>query len=145
MSKWLIRKTSGSLSKHKSKGDYADHRHGRKEVDFEQLPQHESMRHKGAHHTYLDTSLVKRWLHSKVGEPFDQVYSEFLTRVQPKYLDEYKDSIYWYVAPQAHVEVKPNGEVWGKSYGRPVQLPHGGHLIFYVDPDTGVLMRKDKA
>ena len=105
LSKWLIRKTSGSRSKFKSNGDYSDNRNSKKAGDFENLPQKESMRNKNYHNTYLDTTLVKRWLHSKVGQNFDDIYSEFLTRVQPKYLDEYRDCIYWYVEKKENVEM----------------------------------------
>ena len=141
MSKWLIRKTSGSRSKFKSNGDYSDNRNSKKAVDFENLPQKESMRNKNYHNTYLDTTLVKRWLHSKVGQNFDDIYSEFLTRVQPKYLDEYRDCIYWYVEKKENVEIKENGEIWGKWYGQDVKLPYSMQMTFYVDPTTNELQK----
>ena len=141
MSKWLIRKTSGSRSKFKSNGDYSDNRNSKKAVDLDNLPQKESMRNKNYHNTYLDTILVKRWLHSKVGQNFDDIYSEFLTRVQPKYLDEYRDCIYWYVEKKENVEIKDNGEIWGKWYGQDVKLPYSMQMTFYVDPTTNELKK----
>ncbi len=53
MSKWLIRKTSGSRSRLKSNGDYSDNRNSKKSIDFEDLPQKESMRDKNYHYSYL--------------------------------------------------------------------------------------------
>ena len=138
MSKWLLRKTSGSRSRYKSDGDYSDNRHARKSIDLESSPQSESMRGKNHHNTYLDTTLVKRWLYSKVGEDFDIVYSEFLTRIQPKYLDEYRHCIYWYVEKKENVEVKENGEVWSNWHGKSVKLLCSS---FYVDPETNELRK----
>ncbi len=141
MSKWLIRKTSGSRSKFKSNGDYSDNRSSKKVMDLDNLPQKESMRNKNYHNTYLDTILVKRWLYSKVGQDFDDIYSEFLTRVQPKYLEEYRDCIYWYVEKKENVVIKENGEVWGKWYGQDVKLPYSMQMTFYVDPTTNDLKK----
>jgi len=144
MSKWLLRKASGSRAQYKSQGDYAAFRHAKKDVDFEHLPQKESMRNKHPHHTYLDTTLVKRWLYSKVGQDFDEVYAEFLTRIQPKYLEEYRSCIYWYVAPKEQVDIRANGEIWGKWEGRPVKLPYSRQMTFYVNPHTNVLLKLPK-
>ena len=141
MSKWLIRKTSGSRSKFKSNGDFSDNRNSKKSIDFENLPQKESIRNKNQHKTYLDTSLVKRWLHSKIGQNFDEIYSEFLTRVQPKYLEEYRDCIYWYVEKKENVEIKDNGEIWGKWHGQKVKLPYSIQMTFYINPTTNKLIR----
>ena len=141
MSKWLIRKTSGSRSKFKSNGDYADNRNSKKKVEDDSLPEREPMRGKNYHRTFLDTTLVKRWLYSKVGQNFDEIYSEFLTRIQPKYLDEYRECIFWYVEKKENVEIKENGEIWGKWYGQPVKLPYSRQKTFFVDPTTNELKR----
>jgi len=141
MSKWLLRKTSGSRYRYKMSGDYSEHRNANVNAELDELPHHESMGNKKPHDTYLDTSLVKRWLSAQVGKKFDAVYAEFLTRIQPKYLDEYRDCIYWYVEKREHVEVKENGEVWGKNQGEPVLLPYSQQGVFYVDPESGVLCR----
>ena len=141
MNKWLIRKTSGSRSKFKSNGDYSDDRHSKEAIDFDDLPQKESIRNKNYHKTYLDTTLVKRWLYSKVGQNFDDIYSEFLNRIQPKYLDEYRDCIYWYVEKKENVEIKENGEIWGKWYGQDVKLPYSMQMTFYVDPISNELKK----
>ncbi|WP_299114388.1 hypothetical protein [uncultured Winogradskyella sp.] len=141
MSKWLIRKASGSRSKYKSNGDYSDNRNSGGSLEFDNLPQRESMRNKNNHKTYLDTTLVKRWLNSKIGQDFDTIYSEFLTRIQPKYLDEYRECIYWYVTKAEDVEIKKNGEIWGKWYGQFVKLPYSRQMSFYVHPITNKLVK----
>lgn len=141
MEKWLLRKISGSRSKFKLDGDYSDDRNSKKAVGFENLPQKESMRNKNCHKTYLDTTLVKRWLQSKVGHNFDDIYSEFLARIQPKYLDEYRDCIYWYVEKKENIEIKENGEIWGKSDGQSLKLPYSIQMTFYVDPITNELKK----
>ncbi|WCO03620.1 hypothetical protein [Psychroserpens ponticola] len=144
MSKWLLRKASGSRAKYKSNGDFSDNRNSSENVDFDNLPLKESMRNKNYHKTYLDTTLVKRWLNSKLGQDFDSIYSEFLTRIQPKYLDEYRDCIFWYVAKSEDVEIKENGDVWGKWYGQFVKLPYSRQMTFYVNPTTNKLIRISK-
>jgi hypothetical protein len=141
MNKWLIRKTSGSRSRLKSNGDYSDDRNSKKAVDYNDLPQNESIRNKNYHHTHLDTTLVKRWLHSQVGLNFDDIYSEFLRRIQPKYLDEYRECIYWYVAKKENFEIKENGEVWIKCFGQDVKLTSSMRMSFYVDPTSNKLKK----
>lgn len=94
--------------------------------------------------SYLDTSLIKRWLSSKVGCDFDAVYSEYLSRLQPKYRDEYKNMIFGYIHRKESVTIKENGEVWGKhgsSNGTPVRLPYWKDERFYVDPATNKVCR----
>jgi len=123
-SKWLLRKISGSRNKHSYKPDYADTRNTRK-GNIENLPQRESM---GKGHSWLDTTLVKRWLYSQKGRDFDEVYSVFLTRIQPKYLEEYRECIYYYVDKAVEVRFTENS---GKL------IP--GRKAFYIDPKTNKL------
>jgi len=92
--KWLLRKISGSRGRYAIKPDYSETRH-KKYQSIEDLPKRESI---GKGHSFLDTSLVKRWLYKQVGRNFDEIYSEFLTRIQPKYKEKYKNCIYDYVA-----------------------------------------------
>lgn len=136
MSKWLIRKASGSRRRYKLGGDYSDTRNS-KVSSLDDLPKKEEMSHNG--HTNLDTTPVKRWLHSKVGKDFDQIYAEFLTRIQPKYLDKYRECIFWYV--EKNIEIKGNGEIWGERDGQPVKVPYSRQAKFYVHPDTNKLVR----
>ncbi len=135
--KWLLRKASGARARHKVKGNY---KHDAKRLTdmFDDLPEREAVKHSKS---YLDTSLVKRWLYSKVGQDFDQVYSAFLTGLQPKYKEEYRDCIYWYVERKELVTIQANGEVWGKtrSDAVPVKLPNSVQSRFYVDPASNLL------
>ena len=139
MSKWLIRKTSGSRKKYTISKDYAETRNAKK-ADLDNLPKQESMSNN--RHSYLDTTLVKRWLYAKVGQDFDSIYAEFLTRIQPKYLDQYRDCIFWYV--EKDVEFKENGEIWGTFNGNPVKLPYTQNAKFYIHPETHTLERLSK-
>ena len=133
--KWLLRKVSGSRGRYKTRGKYSEDKES-VIVAYSDLPLHEAVK-KGR--SYLDTSLIKRWLYSKVGCDFDEVYSEFLTRLQPKYRDQYRASIFGYLQKKEWIEVKDNGEVWGKkgsTRGSPVKLPYFADERFYVDPGT---------
>ncbi len=135
--KWLLRKTSGSRSKYKSKGDYTKDKPSDLDL-LSELPVHESVK-KSA--TYLDTGLIKRWLNNYIDQDFDAVYSAFLKRIQPKYLDEYKDCIYWYVAPKSEVSIDENGIVYGRFLGKVVKLPNSIQSSFYVDPESNQLKK----
>ncbi|MDD7914682.1 hypothetical protein [Polaribacter ponticola] len=138
MSKWLLRKTSGSRAKHKTKGDFSNNRNGKSD-DLEYLPKRESMQGKNAKNTFLDTGLVYRWLQSKVGENFDTVYSEFLTRIQPKYLDEYRNCIFYYLEPSKTV-VFEDGITFGTLHDARVALPYGKKKL-YVDPVSNLIKK----
>jgi len=136
--KWLIRKASGSRARYKHKGNYPDDKDKNLGV-FDDLPQKESIKKSKS---YLDTSLVKRWLYSEVGRDFDLIHSEFLKRIQPKYLDKYRDCIFWYVERKELVTITGNGEVWGKRHGHaPTKLPNSKESTFYVDPVTNKLCK----
>lgn len=138
--KWLLRKASGSRARYKTKGNYSDDKQHVIDV-YDDLPTHESMKQS---RSYLDVSIIKRWLYSKVGYDFDEVYSECLSRVQPKYRDEYRDSIFGYIHRKEWITIKENGEVWGKegySGGSPVKLPYFHDERFYIDPLTNKVCR----
>lgn len=138
MSKWLLRKTSGSRAKHKTKGDFSDNRNGKSDV-YENMPRRESMQGKNAKRTYLDTTLVYRWLQSKIGENFNDVYAVFLTRIQPKYLDEYRNCIFDYLEPSKTV-VFEEGVVFGTLHDARVELPYGMKKL-YVDPNSNLIKK----
>ena len=133
--KWLLRKSSGSKSKYQIKGDYADGKAANLNLENE-LPLRESVK---TAHTYLDTSLVKKWLRNYINKDFDFVYAEFLKRIQPKYLDEYKHCIFWYTEPKANVSFDEEGNVCGIWNGKVMQLPISVQSSFYVEPATNLL------
>jgi hypothetical protein len=125
--KWLLRKVSGSRGKYAYKPDFSETRH-EKSTQEEILPFRKSMKKRGG--THLDTSLVKRWLHSQVGRNFDIVYSEFLKRIQPKYLESYKECIFYYVT-KAHELLFSESGVIVEPFSN----------LFYIDPDTNLLQK----
>jgi hypothetical protein len=133
--KWLLRKASGSRARYKVKGRYSGDKLCTPDV-YADLPAHESIKKS---RSYLDTSLIKKWLYSKLGCDFDDVYSEYLSRLQPKYREEYRDSIFGYIHRKDSVTIKENGEVWGKhgsSNGSPLKLPYWKDERFYIHPMT---------
>ena len=138
MSKWLLRKTSGSRSKYKTKGDFSTRRNGKSNV-YEDLPQRESMQGKNDKKTFLDTTLVNRWLQSKINENFDDVYADFLTRIQPKYLDEYRNCIFEYLESSNTVNFD-DGNVFGTIHDARVKLPYGKKKL-YVDPVSNLIKK----
>ena len=139
MSKWLLRKASGSRAKHKETGDFSSRRGSKFQDDFEDLPTRESIQGKNTKRTYLDTGLVYRWLHTKVNQDFDAVYSEFLTRIQPKYLDAYRNCIYEYLEPSKTV-VFESDKIFGTLHDARVELPYGKKK-FYVDSKSNLIKK----
>ena len=135
--KWLIRKSSGSKSKHKIKGNYADDKSS--DLDLtDELPLREKIK---TSKSSLDTNLLKKWLHNYIDKDFDYVYSAFLERIQPKYLHDYKDCIFWYVEPKSNVSFDTQGNVYGRFMGKVVKLPYSTTSLFYVDPDSNLLKK----
>jgi hypothetical protein len=117
------------------------------QTEPDDMPQKEGMggTRKGNWTNGVDTSLVKRWLYSQVGKDFDHVYSEFLKRVQPKYIDTHRDCIYWYVVRKKLVVIKEDG-IWEKSEWAPgsgtqhlVEIGKSKWSRFFVHPDTNIL------
>ena len=138
MSKWLLRKASSSRAKFKETGDFSSRRGG-KFSNFEDLPTKESMQGKNSKKTYLDTTLVNRWLQSKINQDFDEVYSEFLTRIQPKYLDAYRHCIYEYLEPKKSVVIEGK-TIYGTFYDAKIKLPNGKKKL-YVDPESNKIKK----
>jgi hypothetical protein len=135
--KWLLRKSSGSKSKYKIKGNHADDKSSNLNL-WDELPIRESVK---IANSFLDTSLVKKWLNNYIDQDFDFIYSEFIKRIQPKYLDEYKECIFWYAEPKANVSFDKDGNVYGTWNGKSVKLPNSQSSKFYVDPTTNLLKK----
>lgn len=123
--KWLLRKISGSRGRYTYKPDYSETRNEKKN-DIGDLPQREGM---GKGHSFLDTSLVKRWLNKQVGRDFDDIYSQFVKRIQPKYFDEYKDCIYDYVVKPEDVILNNQNKI--NSFSKP----------FFIHPQSNILKK----
>jgi len=135
--KWLLRKTSGSRSRFKSGGDYKDDKIPNLDL-LNELPMREGLKKTS---NYLDSGLIKKWLHNYIGKDFDYIYSEYLKRIQPKYLADYKDEIYLYAEARANVSFDQDGNVCGRWAGKIVKLPSNVHSSFYVDPETNLLKK----
>ncbi len=143
-------KTSGSKRTRILNGSYAEERHLQKNGEIEELPSHESI--KSTFKFYNDKinyGLLVRFLRKQVGNDWDEVHSEIISRIPTKLLD-YKEMIYWFVADK--VEVKEcrlwnkktqrfiwNGEsVESKPYEQRLDMPEWKE--FYVDPTTNKLI-----
>ncbi len=151
--KWLLRKKSGSRNHYKR--NWLDYERPDHKAEF----QHEDVEEKFAKvegmvtkdKNGIDTTLVKKWLYSQVGKNFDDVYAEFLTRVQPKYLDTHKDCIFWYVEKGNEIVIKDDKVYvyWGSRYidksRNYIETERGYYreLLggFYINPDTNILCR----
>jgi hypothetical protein len=138
--KYLLRKKSGSRSHYKTHWlDYnrADYKGDFSDEDVEsRFPKTEGMITKNKNG--IDLTLVKRWLFSQVGKNFDIIYAEFLTRVQPKYLETHRDSIYCYVKKPHEIVIKDN-KIYTISYqGKLSEMKRG----FYIHPNTNLLFYK---
>jgi hypothetical protein len=97
-----------------------------------------------------DYGLLVRFLRGQVGNDWDHVYSEIISRIPSKLL-VYKEMIFWFVAEK--VEIK-DGKPWDKKAQQYIWT--GGELKdvhftetktqpklieFYVDPNTNKLVR----
>ncbi|WP_210517747.1 hypothetical protein [Hymenobacter terricola] len=149
--RWLLSKmkTSGSKRKHMQNGSFADERHAKSELPFEELPQFESV--KSTHKFYngkINYGLLVRFLRGKIGNNWDDVYSEIISRIPISLLD-YKHMIFWFVADKINVI---DGKLWDAKTqkfiwtGGPYILRHYSEILlspefreFYVDPITNKL------
>ena len=151
--RWLISmlKTSGSKRDHLHNGNYADERHLQKQIDLDDLPSHESI--KSTYKFYngkINCGPLVRFLRGQVGNDWDTVYSEIISRIPTKLLD-YKEMIFWFVADKVEfIDGRPwnkksqqfiwAGEIYGPIYYDSVKTAPE-HIEFYVHPDTNRLVR----
>lgn len=143
-------KTSGSKRDRILNGSYADDRHLQKNSEIENLPIHESIKSTFKfYNNKINYGLLIRFLRKQVGNDWDEVHSEIISRIPTKLLD-YKDMIYEFVADK--VEVR-NGRPWNRKSqrfiwaGESIDTNTPGKMAdnlewkeFYVDPDTNKLM-----
>lgn len=130
--KYLLRKVSGSKAKYKNSFDYD--RNEDKNLDDEMIPNKRSMCSKNINR--IDSSLVPRWLNTQIGLHFDDVYSEFLERIQPKYRDEYRKVLYNYVEKPEDTTIE-DGKIFVRDSYHQIykELEEG----FYFCPETKLL------
>jgi hypothetical protein len=151
--RWLmsVMKTSGSKRERVINGRYADDRHLQKNEDFEDLPYHEPIKQTARFgNGKINYGLLVRFLRGQVGNDWDVIYSEILSRIPTKLLD-YKDMVFWFVADKVElIDGRPwnkksqrfiwTGEEFGPFYYTTFkQSPE--FKEFYVDPDTNKLVR----
>jgi hypothetical protein len=151
--RWLISKmkTSGSKRERVLNGSYADERHLQKNIDYDNLPSHKSFKSTPKFYNgKIRYDLLVRFLRGKVGNDWDEIYSEILGRIPTKLL-HYKKMIFWFVADNVGVR---DGQLYNKKSQRDIWT--GGPILtevttrfpslpefyqFYVNPDTNKLIR----
>jgi|GEM_PF-2517589 len=124
--KWLLRKIRGRSYKYNSRTEVTT-------TDFDNLPTRTGM---GKNQNGLDSTLVKRWLYPQVGRNFDEVYSDYLVRIQPKYRVTHAECIYYYV-DQPH-------EVTFDADNNPISNGMSFRSKFYIDSDNILQKYPDK-
>jgi hypothetical protein len=151
--RWLlsVMKTSGSKRRNVRNGRYADERHLQKNHELDELPTHESIKStESFYNGKINYGLLVRFLRGQVGNDWDVVYSEIISRIPSKLLD-YKEMVFWFVADKIEfIEGKPWNKktqqfIWtGETFG-PIHYDNiktAPQMIeFYVHPDTNKLMR----
>lgn len=151
--RWLLSmmKTSGSKRSYLNNGNFSEERNTKKyqSKDFENLPNRESIGSTWKiYNGKLNYGLLVRFLNGQIGNNWDEVYSEILSRIPSKLL-VYKEIIFWFVADK--VEIK-NGFPYNKESHKFIWTPEQGEYNFgfdnkdfYVDPNTNQILKvKDK-
>ena len=148
-------KTSGSKRKYITNGSYAVERHLQNRTELEELPKHGSIKStQKFYNGKVNYGLLVRFLRGQVGNDWNEVYSEIISRIPTKLLD-YKEMVYWFVADQVEII---DGRPWNKKSQRFIWTGEDYEAVhhtkykeqpefieFYVDPDTAKLVRIEKA
>lgn len=150
--RWLmsVMRTSGSKRKYVMNGSYADGRHTKTDISVEELPHREGIKStREFYNGKINYDLLLRFLRGQVGNDWDAVYSEAISRIPAKLL-HHKEMIFWYVADDVEFI---DGELWNKESQRFIWLNGGYTLLhytemkfqverkeFYVDPTTNKLV-----
>lgn len=149
--RWLISmmKTSGSKKKYAVNGSFSDERNTKKNKDIENLPNHESIGTTWKiYNGKLNYGLLVRFLRGQVGNDWDKIYSEILSRIPTKLLD-YKEIVFWFVADKIElIDGHPYNKKSHKFIWTSEQVEFNlifDNSDFYVCPVTNKLLRvKDK-
>jgi hypothetical protein len=146
-----VMKTSGSKRERVENGRYADDRHLQKTNNYEDLPCHQRIKSTEKFgNGKINYGLLVRFLRSQVGNDWDEVYSEIISRIPTKLLD-YRDMVYWFVADKVEFsDGRPwnkktqqfiwTGEKFGPVHHTEIKLAPE-FREFYVDPETNKLIR----
>jgi len=124
--KWLLRKSRKGY-KYETRTSVST------KTPLEEMPKREGM---GKSHNYLDTTLLARWLQRQVGRNFNDIYANYLERIQPKYIDTYRDQILNYVTEAHEVVFTEDGIPATTGFRR---------MGLYIDPTTNLLCRYPQA
>lgn len=122
---------------------------GKRVQDVDLLPSTEGMRaphvrHWGGKELNENLAPLRRFLNSRVGQKWDEVYSEIsahlkaTSAVQQHVRDHVNDFVVTNVTVDAH------GELWGTNWGTPFLIGAPGYWRrheLYVDPRDGILKR----
>ncbi len=137
--KWLISRTKVAGGKRRIfvySNDYSAERNTKRNQDWDNADFYSRM---GTSRYFycgkLNLSMLIRFLYSKVGENWDEVYKEYNARV-PMKLRQYIDQIFVFVATESAM-IHFNG--WGEEVlSKPKTF---NSKKFYIDPETNLLMR----
>ena len=145
--RWLISvmKTSGSKRKYVVNGSFSDERNTKKYQYIKNLPNHESIGTTwNIYNGKLNFGLLVRFLRGQVGNDWDEVYSEIISRIPTKLLD-YKEIIFRFVADKIELI---DGRPYNKKRNKFIWTPEEGEFNidldnsdFYVCPLTNKLLR----
>ncbi len=141
-------KTSGSKRERVGSFDYSDTRNSKSKNKVEDLPTHESMyKNFQFYNGKINTDLLKRFLRTRIGQNWDNVYSEIIERIPTK-LQDYKYCVYWYVADK--VEIR-EGQIWNLKDNAFIPTNNDElyshwsknfrYMEFYVDPESNELVK----
>ena len=118
---------------------------GRQPQDSDLLPSNEGMRaphvrHYGGKELNENLAPLLRFLESRVGQPWDDVYSEICEniRVTNAVQDHIRVHVKQFV--ETSTSMDSEGRIWINGY-RPFLLEHDQFTRFYVDPSSGLLCR----
>lgn len=156
--RWLmsVMRTSGSRRKYVQNGTFASERHQKRRLPFEELPRHESVKSTSKFYNgKINYGILVRFLRGQIGQNWDTVYSEILSRIPSKLLD-YREMIFWFVATQADFldgrlwDRKDQKFIWTGDLSWQEELKQGRGSAFYVfyefyvDPSTNLLQHIPK-
>lgn len=118
---------------------------GRQPQDSDLLPSNEGMRaphvrHYGGKELNENLAPLLRFLNSRVGQPWDDVYSEICEniRVTNTVQDHIRVHVKQFV--ETATSMDNEGRIWINGY-QPFLLEHDQFTRFYVDPQSGLLCR----
>jgi hypothetical protein len=151
--RWLMTRlqASGSKRKYVQNGSAAEERHVKRELPFDELPNREPIKTtQKIYNGKLNLGPLVKFLRNKVGEDWDEVYSEIIARIPTALLD-YRKVVFWFVADKVEFI---DGRIWNKETQKfiwtdgPFILRHYSEVRlspefreFYVDPITNELVQ----